>query len=106
MARPARSARIGAMTRKDVIPISLLGSRIAIYQRLRQEDRIALGVDAILEAALKALTLDDFVLLGTLAEIDPCRVPGRGQYMRCRDLQIVVQDIGLRQMQALDDVQI
>src|SRR5262249_6806339 len=68
----------------------------------RDEHVVAVLVGLLRIVSERAYPFDDVELARALAEEDARRLPRPGQDLRCEDLQVVVQDIGLGQMNALD----
>ena len=69
-------------------------------------DRVAVGVDRLLERSFQADPFDDVELAGPLPEEDARRLPGPGQQLGGCDLQIVVQHVRSFDMDALHDVEV
>src|SRR5262249_13259546 len=72
--------------------------------RDRDEGRIAVLVEALDEALLQAITLDEVEFPFALAEKDSRRLPWSGQNPRRDDFKVVVEKIHALQVNALDDV--
>src|SRR5258708_1542222 len=74
--------------------------------RDRNVDRVAVLVGAFLEIALEADAFDDVELARALPEIDARRLPRRGQDLGRGDLEVDVQDVLGREVDALLDAHV
>src|SRR5207253_748990 len=72
----------------------------------RNVDRVAGLVDVGLEVSLEADALDEVELARALPEINARRLPGLGQDLGRSDLQVHVQDVFPREVDALLDVHV
>src|SRR5258706_11162748 len=74
-----------------------------VMKRDGRKGLVAVGVLRIDEAALKAHAFDDLVFPGALAIVRAGREPRLGQELRRGDRKVVVQRVGTREVQGLDD---
>src|ERR1700719_2645181 len=70
------------------------------------KDMIAVGVDPLGITALQANAFDDVEFSRSLAKEDAGRLPGCSQDLGGEDIQIVVQNVGCREMHPLDDLHV
>src|SRR4051812_22854 len=67
------------------------------------KDMVSVRVDPLGIIALQAHAFHDVEFSRPLTKEDACGLPRRGQDMGSQNLEIVMQDVGLRQMHSLDD---